>query len=47
MLDAMEKFYICKEARINNQINDKCAIKQNIVFDTLIPKDTDRGHTIP
>jgi hypothetical protein len=24
ILDTTEKFYICKETRINNQINDKC-----------------------
>jgi len=44
MLDTMEKFYIYKEARINNQINDKCTVKPNVVFETLILDDTDSAH---
>jgi len=40
----MEKFYIYKEARINNQINDKCTVKPNVVFETLILDDTDSAH---
>jgi hypothetical protein len=44
-LDTMETFYIYKEARNNNQINDKCTVKPNIVFETLILKDADRAHT--
>jgi len=42
----MEKFYIYKKTSINNQINDKCTVKQNIVFDTLIMKDTHTAHII-
>jgi hypothetical protein len=44
MLDAKEKFYIYKEARINNQIDEKCTVKPRIVFAILILKDTDRAH---
>ena len=44
MLDNMEKFYIYKETRINNKINDKGTVKPNRVFETLILKDTDRAH---
>jgi hypothetical protein len=44
MSDTMEKFYIYKETRINNQINDKCTVKPNVVFKTLILEDTDRAH---
>ena len=44
-LDTIEKLYI-KKTRINNEINDKCTVKQNIVFNTLILKDTGRAHTI-
>jgi hypothetical protein len=44
MLNTMGKFYIYKETGINNQINVKCTVKPNIVFDTLILKDTDRAH---
>jgi len=44
ILDTMEKFYIYKETRINNQINDKCTVKPNVIFETLILEDTDRAH---
>jgi len=44
MLDTMEKFYIYKETRINNQINDKYRVKPNVVFETLFLEDTDRAH---
>ena len=44
MLDTMEKFYMYKETRINNQINDKCTVNPNVVFETLITEDTDRAH---
>ena len=40
----MEKFYIHKEARIDNQINDKYTVMRNEIFDTLILKDTDSAH---
>jgi ferritin-like metal-binding protein YciE len=43
MLDTMEKLYIYKETRINNQIHDKCTVKPNVIFDTLILEDTDRA----
>ena len=43
MLDTMEKFYIYKETRINNQIHDKCTVKPNVIFDTLILEDADRA----
>jgi hypothetical protein len=39
-----EKLYIYKETTINNHINDKFTVKPNIIFDTLILKDTDRAH---
>ena len=44
MLNTMENFYIYKKARIYNQINDKCTVMPNKIFDTLILKDTDRVH---
>jgi len=44
MLDTMEKLYIYKETRINNQIKYKCAVKLNLVFETLILDNTDRAH---
>jgi len=44
MLDTNEKFYSDKETRINNQINDRCTVKPNVIFETLILEDTDRAH---
>jgi len=47
MLDTMGKFYIYKEiqkTQIDNQINDKCTVKPNVVLETLILEDTDRAH---
>ena len=39
MLDTMEKFYIYKETKINNQINDKWTVRSNIIFDILVQND--------
>jgi hypothetical protein len=44
MLNTMEKYYIYKETRINIQINDKCTVKPDVVFETLILEDTDTAH---
>ena len=47
VLNALEKFYIYKETSINNQTNDKCTVKPNVIFDTLIQIDTVRSHSTP
>jgi len=39
MLDNIEKFYIYREAKRNNQINDKLTVKPNVIFEVLIHKD--------
>ena len=33
-----------QRTKLENQINDKSTITQNIIFDTLIQKHTSRGH---
>jgi hypothetical protein len=43
MMDTLEKFYIFRETKINNQINDKLTIKPNIIFETVVQKDPHRG----
>jgi len=43
MMDTLERFYIFRETKINNQINDKLTIKPNIIFKTIIQKDPHRG----
>jgi len=45
MLNTLEKFYIYKETSINNQINDKCTVKPNVIINTLIQIDTVRSHS--
>jgi hypothetical protein len=47
MSDTMEKIYIYKETKINNQINNKWTVRSNIIFKTLVQKDTNRAHTTP
>jgi hypothetical protein len=43
MMDNLEKFYIFRETKLNNQINDKLAVKPNIIFETIVNKDPHRG----
>ena len=43
MMDTLERFYIFRETKINNQINDRLIIKPNIIFETIIQKDPHRG----
>jgi hypothetical protein len=45
MLDTLEKFYIYRETKRNNQINDKLTVKPNVIFDVLVKKDPYRLHT--
>jgi hypothetical protein len=43
MMDTLERFYIFRETKLNNQINDKLTIKPNIIFDTTVRRDPHRG----
>jgi hypothetical protein len=43
MVDTLERFYIFRESKINNQINDRLTIKPNIIFETIVQKDPQRG----
>jgi hypothetical protein len=43
LMGTLEKFYIFHEMRLNNQINDKLAVKPNIIFGTTVQKDPHRG----
>jgi hypothetical protein len=44
MMDALEKLYIFRETKLNNQINDKLTVKPNVIFETIIRHDHCRGH---
>jgi hypothetical protein len=41
-MDTLERFYIFRETKINNQINDKLSTKPNI-FETVVQEDPHRG----
>ena len=43
MMDTLERFYIFRETKTNNQINDRITVKSNIIFDTIARKDPYRG----
>jgi hypothetical protein len=45
LVDTMERFYIYKETRDNNQINNKHTAKPNIIFDTKVREKVSRAHT--
>jgi len=43
LMDTIEKFYIFHETKLVNQINDKLAVRPNIIFETIVQKDPQRG----
>jgi hypothetical protein len=43
LMDTLEKFYIFRETKLDNQINDKLAVRPNITFETIVQKDPHRG----
>ena len=44
MMDTLEKFHIYQETKLRLRINDKNAVTQNILFDKILQKVSDRGH---
>ena len=44
MEDTLEKFYIYRETKRNNQIDDKLGVKPNIIFEVLVHRHPHRGH---
>jgi hypothetical protein len=43
IIDTIEKYYIYRETKLNNQINDKLTVKPNIIFETLVRQDSHKG----
>jgi hypothetical protein len=43
MMDTIENYYIYRETKLNNQINDKLTVEPNITFDTLVRQDQHSG----
>jgi len=44
-MDTIKNYYIYKETKNGNQINDKNIIKQNKIYDAVIQGEIDRSHT--
>ena len=42
-MDTIEKYYIFRETKLDNQINDKLAVRPNVIFETVVQKDPHRG----
>jgi hypothetical protein len=43
IMNTMEKYYIYKEMKPDNQINDKLTVQPNAIFETLVQQDAHRG----
>ena len=43
IMDTLEKYYIFRETKLNNQISDKLTIKPNSICDTIVRHDHHRG----
>jgi hypothetical protein len=43
MMYTLKRFYIFRETKTNNQINDRMTVKSNLIFDTIVRKDPYRG----
>ena len=47
LMDAVESFFIFRETKLDNQLNDKLTVKQNIIFETAVREDPTEGFTTP
>ena len=45
MMNTMERFHIYNITKLDNLINDKGTVKQNIIFDAVIQRSLGRGHS--
>jgi hypothetical protein len=45
MMDTLGRFYIDRETKCNNQINDRLTVKPNVIFETIVHEDPHRMHT--
>ena len=43
LMDMIGSFYIFRETKLNNQINDRLTVKPNIIFKTIVCEDPHRG----
>jgi len=45
MLDTLKKFYIYRESKNENQINDRLTVQRNPIFETVIKQPPIEGST--
>jgi hypothetical protein len=45
MINTLERVHIYNKTKLENRIKDKCTIKSNVIFDTIIQRNTSRGHS--
>jgi hypothetical protein len=43
MMNTMEKYYIHRETKLDNQINDKLTVQPNVIFETLVQQEAHTG----
>jgi hypothetical protein len=43
LMDTVENFYIFRETKLNNQINDRLTVKHIIILETIVRDDPHRG----
>jgi hypothetical protein len=43
MMNTMEKYYIYRETKLDNQINEKLTVQPNAIFETLVQQEAHRG----
>jgi hypothetical protein len=43
MMDTLQRFYIFRQSKLNNQTSDKLTVKPNIIFETVVQRDPHRG----
>ena len=43
MMNTIERYYIYRETKMDNQINDKLTVQPNAIFETVVRHDTHRG----
>ena len=44
-MDALGKFYIFREAKLNSQINDRSTVKSNTIFDITVQEESPQMDT--
>jgi hypothetical protein len=43
LMNTLEKYYIFRETKIDNLINNKLAVRPNVIFKTIVQEDPHRG----